>query len=184
MTGIPADSLGTTRAHQPEPLVLVRRPEAQRLEQRRDPGSRPPLTLPWYLEAAPLRVPLSAGPRARDRYRPARPSGTGGSIRIAASSTYPAKGGFMESVLLDVAGHRRSSATMPGYHRGRPPRNKGLCRRRHEPAAPFVTGRVRPRSTHTLVERTRVPWDRVVRWCCHGCGRLRSRGLFVSGRGS
>jgi len=29
----------------------------------------------------------------------------------------------MESVLLDVAGHRRSPATMPGYHRGRPRRN-------------------------------------------------------------
>jgi hypothetical protein len=31
----------------------------------------------------------------------------------------------MESMLLDVAGHRRSPATMPGYHRGRTPRNKG-----------------------------------------------------------
>jgi site-specific recombinase XerD len=31
----------------------------------------------------------------------------------------------MESVLLDIAGHRRSPATMPGYHRGRSPRNKG-----------------------------------------------------------
>ena len=31
----------------------------------------------------------------------------------------------MESIMLDVAGHRRSPATMPGYHRGRPPRNKG-----------------------------------------------------------
>ena len=31
----------------------------------------------------------------------------------------------MESMLLDVAGHRRSRATMPGYHQGRPPRNKG-----------------------------------------------------------
>jgi integrase len=31
----------------------------------------------------------------------------------------------MESVLLDIAGHRRSPATMPGYHRGRPPRNMG-----------------------------------------------------------
>jgi site-specific recombinase XerD len=31
----------------------------------------------------------------------------------------------MESVLLDAAGHRRSPATMPGYRRGRPPRNKG-----------------------------------------------------------
>ena len=27
---------------------------------------------------------------------------------------------------LDVAGRRRSPATMPGYHAGRPPRNKGL----------------------------------------------------------
>jgi hypothetical protein len=31
----------------------------------------------------------------------------------------------MESVLVDAAGHRRSPATMPGYHRGRPLRNKG-----------------------------------------------------------
>ena len=31
----------------------------------------------------------------------------------------------MESMLLDAAGHRRSPAIMPGYHRGRPPRNKG-----------------------------------------------------------
>ena len=31
----------------------------------------------------------------------------------------------MQSVLLDAAGHRRSPATMPGFHRGRPPRNKG-----------------------------------------------------------
>ena len=31
----------------------------------------------------------------------------------------------MESVLLDVAGHRRSPATLPDYNRGRPPRNKG-----------------------------------------------------------
>jgi site-specific recombinase XerD len=31
----------------------------------------------------------------------------------------------MEPILLDAAGRRRSPATMPGYHRGRPPRNKG-----------------------------------------------------------
>lgn len=34
--------------------------------------------------------------------------------------------------LLDAAGHQRSPATMPGYHRGRPPRNKG----EHYPADP------------------------------------------------
>src|SRR5271165_1615527 len=31
----------------------------------------------------------------------------------------------MEPV-LDAAGHRRSPATMPGYHQGRTPRNKGI----------------------------------------------------------
>ena len=29
------------------------------------------------------------------------------------------------SVVLDAAGRRRSPATMPGYHAGRAPRNKG-----------------------------------------------------------
>lgn len=32
----------------------------------------------------------------------------------------------MESLLLDAAGPSRSPATMPGYHQGRAPRNKGL----------------------------------------------------------
>ena len=32
----------------------------------------------------------------------------------------------MESIAPDAAGHRRSPATMPGYHQGRPPRNKGM----------------------------------------------------------
>jgi hypothetical protein len=30
------------------------------------------------------------------------------------------------SVVLDSAGERRSPATLPGYHAGRAPRNKGL----------------------------------------------------------
>ena len=32
----------------------------------------------------------------------------------------------MKSIALDAAGHRRSPATMPSYHQGRSPRNKGL----------------------------------------------------------
>ena len=32
----------------------------------------------------------------------------------------------MKSLLLDAAGHRRSPATLPGYHQGRVPRNKWL----------------------------------------------------------
>ena len=38
----------------------------------------------------------------------------------------------MPNVLLDAAGRRRSPATMPGFHCGRPPRNKG----RRYPADP------------------------------------------------
>ena len=30
-----------------------------------------------------------------------------------------------DSAVLDAAGRQRSPATMPGYHAGRPPRNKG-----------------------------------------------------------
>ena len=33
---------------------------------------------------------------------------------------------MINSVLLDAAGRRRSPATVPGFHCGRPPRNKGL----------------------------------------------------------
>jgi hypothetical protein len=32
----------------------------------------------------------------------------------------------MSELLLDRAGRRRSATTMPGFHAGRPPRNKGL----------------------------------------------------------
>src|SRR3989441_10956764 len=48
-------------------------------------------------------------------------------IRTRIDGSYPRpKEGTMESVLYDAAGHRCSPATMPGYHQGRPPRNKGL----------------------------------------------------------
>ena len=41
----------------------------------------------------------------------------------------------MESTLVDWAGRRRSPATLPGYHQGRPPRNKGL---RYPPDPPPI----------------------------------------------
>jgi hypothetical protein len=34
--------------------------------------------------------------------------------------------GSMSELLVGRAGRRRSPATMPGFHAGRPPRNKGL----------------------------------------------------------
>ena len=47
--------------------------------------------------------------------------------------------------VLDAAGGRRSPATLPGYHAGRPPRNKGM---RYPPDPPTVEenrGRRAPR---------------------------------------
>src|SRR5918912_1976987 len=65
----------------------------------------------------------------------------------------------MESVLLDAAGRRRSPATMPGYHQGRPPRNKGLS----YPAD--------PPSVEEIVAMMRCAGDRA--------DGLRLRGLIV-----
>jgi hypothetical protein len=50
----------------------------------------------------------------------------------------------MESVLLDAAGHRRSPATMPGYHRGRAPRNKGLRYPADPPTIEDIVAVMRP----------------------------------------
>jgi len=38
----------------------------------------------------------------------------------------------MHSIMLDASGRRRQAVTLPGYHAGRPPRNKG----RRYPADP------------------------------------------------
>ena len=38
----------------------------------------------------------------------------------------------MHPIVVDAAGRRRHTVTLPGYHAGRPPRNKG----RHYPADP------------------------------------------------
>jgi hypothetical protein len=62
-------------------------------------------------------------------------SGDASGLRRQAGKSWPVnpplshRRGVMSSMqqpLLDAAGHRRSPVTMPGYHRGRPPKNKGL----------------------------------------------------------
>ena len=63
------------------------------------------------------------------------------------------------SPLLDVAGRKRSPATVPGYHHGRPPRNKG----RRYPAEP-------PRVEEIVA---------VMRQAGPGVGGDRVRGLIV-----
>jgi integrase len=47
------------------------------------------------------------------------------------------------TVLLDAAGRRRSPATMPGYHAGRPPRNKGLRYPADPPTVEEIVGVMR-----------------------------------------
>ncbi len=55
--------------------------------------------------------------------------------RRSAGPIHNQRGGDMESVVLDAAGHRRSPATMPGYRQGQAPRNKGL---RHPADPPTI----------------------------------------------
>ena len=50
---------------------------------------------------------------------------------------------------LDVAGRRRSPATMPGYHAGRPPRNKGM----QYPADPPTVDEIVAVMRHTVDDR-------------------------------
>jgi hypothetical protein len=49
--------------------------------------------------------------------------------------------------VLDAAGRRRSPATLPGYHAGRPPRNKGI---RYPADPPTWTRSWRSCATHPM----------------------------------
>jgi site-specific recombinase XerD len=53
------------------------------------------------------------------------------------------------TMLLDAAGRRRSPATLPGYHAGRPPRNKGM----HYPADPPTIDEIVAVMRHTADDR-------------------------------
>ena len=66
----------------------------------------------------------------------AHPLGSSSSAGDDGMVNHRPKEDVMESApLVDCAGRRRSPATLPGYHRGRPPRNKGL---RYPPDPPTV----------------------------------------------
>jgi hypothetical protein len=52
--------------------------------------------------------------------------------------------------VLDAAGRRRSPATMPGYHAGRPPRNKAI----RYPADPRTVDEIVAVMRHTADNRT------------------------------
>jgi hypothetical protein len=76
----------------------------------------------------------------------------------------------MSEQLLDRAGRRRSPATLPGFHAGRPPHNKGL----RYPADPPRLRRSSPSCAPPATVRTAAdyaPWS----CCCgeRGCGFMR-----------
>lgn len=67
-----------------------------------------------------------------------------------------------DSSLLDAAGRPRSPATRPGFHRGRPPRNKGLRYPADPPAVEEIVAvmRVAGGTVHGLRTRALI----VVLW--------------------
>jgi integrase len=58
----------------------------------------------------------------------------------------------MSQLLLDAAGRRRSPATLPGFHAGRPPRNKG----RRYPADPPTIIVIQRQLGHTSLGVTSI----------------------------
>ena len=60
------------------------------------------------------------------------------------------------TAVIDAAGRRRSPATMPGYHVGRPPRNKGLRFRADPPTVEEIVAVVRPAGTTSQGLRMRA----------------------------
>lgn len=63
----------------------------------------------------------------------------------------------MQPVLLDAAGHRRSRATMPGYNRGRPPRNKGERYPADPPTVEEIVAVMRSAADRPDGQRLRAP---------------------------
>jgi len=51
----------------------------------------------------------------------------------------------MSELLLDAAGRRRSPATLPQFHAGRPPRNKGMRYPADPPTIEEIAGHHAPR---------------------------------------
>src|SRR3954463_4605625 len=58
--------------------------------------------------------------------------------------------------VLDAAGRRRSPATLPGYHAGRPPRNRGLRYPADPPSVEEIVAVMRQAVTSTQGIRIRA----------------------------
>src|SRR3954469_16095995 len=62
----------------------------------------------------------------------------------------------MTELLLDAAGRRRSPATMPGFHAGRPPRNKGHRYPANPPTVEEIVAMMRAASEGRHARRVRA----------------------------
>lgn len=60
------------------------------------------------------------------------------------------------SVLFDATGRRRSPATLPGYHAGRPPRNKGRSYPADPPRVEEIVAVMRQAGEHVHGDRLRA----------------------------
>ena len=83
----------------------------------------------------------------------------------------------MSELLLDRAGRRRSPATLPGFHAGQAPGNKGLRYPADPPKVEEIIAVMRTAGErHARPPPTWTDRDHVARWAAHpGCARARRR---------
>ena len=62
----------------------------------------------------------------------------------------------MQSVMYDAAGHRRAPVTLPGFHEGRAPRNKGRRYPADPPTVEEIIGVMRAAGNHADGARLRA----------------------------
>jgi Phage integrase family len=95
--------------------------------------------------------------------------------------------------VLDSAGRRRSPATMPGYHAGRPPRNKGMCYPADPPTVEEIVAVMRhaaanrhgwrPRAMIVMLWRAGLRVQEALALAEHDLDRRRGSVLVRSGKG-
>src|ERR671925_1123478 len=94
------------------------------------PGTPSVRSQPGHRAAAFVRRRGSRSSRAERPSRSCAPVAVNGGRaargRSSLGAIFDARGGVMSELLLDAAGRRRSLATLPEFHAGRPPRNKGM----------------------------------------------------------
>src|SRR3954463_16032714 len=87
---------------------------------------------------------------------PCLASGESRRSAAAACEASDPQGGLMPETLLDAAGRPRSPATLPGYHAGRSPRNKGQRYPADPPTVAEIVAVMRHAGTGIHADRLRA----------------------------